>query len=289
MLNRDTLELIQATARKAHAVERIDHPDPRKIVYRVGEKTVEYEAAPPLRKHTVFALADLCAYVDQCNNRFHSLAGAIREAVDEDGQPVDVEPVPSPVGPPVLWHSRQAVVLVTNDNDRLDTVRLPLLFSDQFAALEGLRGTKQFSQRELIRYLRFRVGATLEQIAPFRKIDWSTGEKASATITRGKESLGAQIQAEVAGLSEIPETLTFRVPVYALPDPLEPIPVTLLIEPEPRDQAFAVQVEPDGIAGAIDAAQDDIHRRIVEHLNGPANPAAAAPHWQPVAVYYGTP
>lgn len=176
-MTKEALALLQETAVKAAAANRLDLPgDGRKAYLNLGGKVKEIDIPPKVREHQFRRLDDL---IDMANLY-----------AENDGRPV-------------VWHDQNGVILVLDDADRRDRGTFPLEITPQLQTLMMLEKQQpQMTQKELIRLLRTQLNLDSAAIAVFRRIDWSTSTAGSGTVERGRESLGRSIEQQVKGAGD---------------------------------------------------------------------------------------
>lgn len=225
--------------------------DGRKAYVDQGGTVTPYDVAPPLRAHRVDSVEDMVGAAQRWN------------------------------GKPVLWISGESVVLVPDDNDRRDRVTLPLVKSAQFARIVALGKSPELEQPDLLRLLRIDLPGVVgrsDLIATVRKIKWRTSAGGEASIAHGNESLGRQIEAEVTGAGNIPESLLVSCNVYQNSGERDhTFTVALDLEILPHEQKFRLKPLPDEIERVTEEALADIRERLMSGLG------------ESVEVFYGTP
>jgi len=230
--------------------------DPRKVYVDEGGQLKHVEIPPPPRNHTVGSLQDLIEY-------------ASRLADDKVGLDMAT---------PVIWHNGNRVCLVIDDRDRRDVVTFPLTTSVEFDAIEAAPH-KPLTQPQLIRLLRFKLGADAALIDKFRRLDWRHSTEGRVEVRHGKESLGKEILAKVEGVDELPEEIVVEIPLYEQQGEREEYEIRLGIEIDTVNQQFGVAAMPGALRAAVDSHQDTIHSRLVRDLHTKKD----------IPIYYGSP
>lgn len=230
-----------AGSREAKVISGLAGVDPRKVFVWEDGDTKEYAIQPGLRAHKVERLDDIATAIDKWES--------------EDGGS--------------LWVGGDAVVLATDDGDRRDTVRMPLVHTPEFCALKT-HNARWLSQDEMVaalrRDLRF-VHARDVFLASVRKIRWASSDGGEATIQHGKESLGRQVEKSVAGLdAAFPEEVTCGAQVYVGVDS-EPYPFVLTVDVNLTERKFRLSVLPGQLDEAALFAREHIARKFKE-VNG---------------------
>lgn len=265
MLHADALRLIQETAVNAAGVSivRIEG-EPRRVFIDSNGKFEKYDLPAPTIKAEVVEVDDL-----------------IRLAI-ADGVPK----------PRSLWHHYESVVLVLDDSDRRDTVKMPLPKTNLFQWLERTTTQPQrVDQRTFLTLLKQELAEAVSemqliefvsvlQAIKFRKSD----ETDSDLSRRGTEGLGRKIEQECTGADKLPEFLEIKAQIYRNLPEIEPAVVKVYVSIDFEKQQFVLTPCGDRVAEAVDGAQailgDILRERIAK---------AARKDGQPIQVYFGKP
>ena len=247
-IEKEAIDAIAKLGTDAAMIEVIDTGDVRcKLLAAAGSVIREVVIPPPPRSHKPADLEALTDFVQYIHNK--------QTKGERD------------VGPIVVWHGHPAVEVVIDDADRHDRVLLLLQRSSQFERIALMERANQdlvMKAHILVRLLRLEFGVESPTLALFRSLRWSSSGLTTQTADARRESLGQQIQREVAGIdSEIPDKITVMVPVYETPGEMALYPVELLIEPILESEAFLVKPPPGTISELIARHQASIHDRLV--------------------------
>lgn len=234
-------------AGKAAAPQKVEQPDPRKLVYSTGGGVQVVDLPPPPRNHKPGTLAEVIALA----NRFA-----------EEG------------AKPVVWYDRDQVVLVIDDDaHRLERARLALECSDVFARLIDLRQTKPWlDQKAALRLVRIELAGTLPPVAlldRLRRVKIENGQAVTSQVRHGQESMGRQINAAVSGEGELPEAVTLDAPVSKTPGEADfryPLACSVEIQPD-RLEFFRLLPLPDELERVAALALASIGERLREGLD----------------------
>lgn len=234
---RNTIELIQETAQQAQ------QPDVRKIgsirtphetrLLLPGGQVEVIEHDPPARSHTVYDIDSLGMWAD-----------------DE--------------GTAKVWHCDTEVVMVLDDAGyRENLVRLPLPIHPKFQALDtcGVR----FDQKTLIDFLRLNLKEEIEAAAPglitsLRKVKFRRSDSGVSEVAVGRESMGRDIEELVTGVSEFPEELTLRLPIWLHLDLT--VGVEMAFDVDASNCQFIFRPKPGAIQQARVVAQEWLHDQL---------------------------
>jgi hypothetical protein len=253
MLPVETVKEIQARACEAQSAKLLPElsGDGRKMFVQQGMEIKDFALEPKPRQHCVHSLVDLIVFARREDNKA-----------------------------PIVWHSEQGVCLLTDDGDRRDRVVFMLTKSDRFAVLEQLAEKKPcLDQRQLVRLLRVELGLdNVKVVQQFRKLDWQFSDETAGEVKHGQDRLGKTINAQVAGVSELPDELDIEVPVFKQTGERTEYKVRCAIEIDTVNKQFQLVPMPDELERVMDLAQADIHKRLSEGLAE-----------KKIPVYYGAP
>lgn len=162
-----------------------------------GVELVKLDELP--RNHVVSDLESLCKLcAENCG-----------DLTDDDTKPV--------TNRPELWFSRDGVELVIHaPGDRRDRASFGLTYSPQLVQLQNFEQYKsKMTQKELIRILRvtFKKALAGDFLDTVRRIQMATNLSAEEQQTR--RNIGRAAEATLGGGKEVPNELTFNVPVFA--------------------------------------------------------------------------
>lgn len=165
-------------------------PRPRHFLVDRSDCQVEWlEADPPLRQVTLHGVQDVVKLVE---DEPHAM----------------------------IFVSRDRVTAILDKNDRREWGTLPMRFSRVFLKLLELEASKpEMTPREVIRLMRFDLPGGHAQgiIDSFRNVDFKRTDAGSIKTEHGREALGRAVEAEVQGVSRIPETFKISVAPFAVP------------------------------------------------------------------------
>lgn len=264
-LHPTTLQSIQDTAVKAAGarIVKIDG-EPRKVLIESNGQYKEYDLPPPILKATVLEIDDL-----------------IRLAI-ADGVPQ----------PRSVWHHYESIVLVLDDEDRRDTVTMPLPKTELFQWVERCaKAPDRLDQRAFLLLLKRELEyvVTPEQMLDFvavlQAIKFRRSDQTEADLSkRGTEGLGRQIEKECTGADKLPEYLTVQVPVYRNAPEVPPAEINIFVTIDFDKEQFVLSPSPDRVAQSLDGAQmilgDMLRQRIEKD---------APKDGQKISVYFGKP
>ncbi|MCC7333576.1 MAG: hypothetical protein IT422_00675 [Pirellulaceae bacterium] len=238
-----------AEARRIKVVD-FGNDDPRFVMYEHNGQLQQWQCPIPLRKHCVFTVADLCLAANKWTS---------------------AKPAPSVEnpkrGPGVVWISSKEVVLVLDDENRHEYVRLPLDYTERFSAVCKLEPAPVMDQATLIRLLRREFVSSPQAttiLAAVRKLRFSKHEGGFSTIQHGNESLGRTIETEVAGAEAIPDYMGLQTQIFANEGEQEnTVGIGFDLEVDVQAQKFRLKPLPDAIRAATEFALNDIRQRII--------------------------
>jgi hypothetical protein len=254
----EAIQSISALTSRAAEPKRLPIDDPRHVDFVVNGEVKSFDVPASPRDHELGQLADLVALA----NRFA-----------EDGE-----------GPPSVWYSEDAVVLVIDDaGHRVERARLPLVVSDVFARLVALRRSPReawMEQKPFVRLLRVELAGTLDPVEllnAVRSLKFSSTAEARGEVRRAQESMGREINSRVDAAAEIPEEVRLLAPVYKTAGEDERFPVRCTVEVEPAEGRLQLLPLPDEVERVRQAAVRSIGERLAAALDAK------------VPAYYGKP
>lgn len=185
-----------------------------------------------------------------------------------------------------VWYDRSNVQAVAthSGSEPPDTCTVTLEPSAQLQKLAEWRAAgKQFvTQKEFVLLLRtlfhgcWNAHPTL--LDTVRKLRVQSASDAASEVQRGKVSLGKSMVAEMSGVGDIPERVTFEVPVFAGPAVRATAEVRMVLDPDAESGQLLVVVLPDEIDRAYAVGEDRAQTMLDGLLEGVEIP-----------VYHGRP
>ena len=255
-LTKEAIEQLERTAVKAAGPQAIPVEDPRIARFAVEGQVVDFAVPPVPRDHRVGSIEDLARIAEDLTDEMcHGM----------------------------VFHGTDAVILLTDQDDRRDAVELHLPFSAPFGALWARAHTSPaqpwvFDQPGLVRFLRLTLAVDDPiLIGKFRRIDWKQSDEGSAEVRHGVDKMGRAINAAVQGIDELPEWIDVDLPVYDVEGERGLHRVRLLLEIDAVNRQFVLVPRPGDLQRAIDEHQRDIADRLARLLP------------ERVTHYYGTP
>lgn len=237
---KEFLESLSKMAVQAAAPTKLDYGDPRQVLLTKNGTTTEVILPAPLRAHTVTHIDDFITAV----NRW----GVVEQKAKG-----------------VVFHSEEQVVLVVNDDDRRDVVRMDLVESDTFTFLRGLNERGSADHKTFVRILRtILFGKVPDGLLPVvRKLEAATATKVQSEIQVGRERGTREFAAELIGTSELPEQIQVATSIYSNAGLRVAHPVRCTLDVELPSLMFRLQPLPDELEYAIEAAQQFIHEKLL--------------------------
>ncbi len=193
------------------AIERITKDAARAVVLPIpgeapghawiqnpGENAERIALEPQPRKYTAFSLDGLC--------------GQIHHFATEGDQAAQVL---------ALVGRGRVTVLLDENETRLHRLTMELPISRPFAFLTALSNSvPKYDQKQVVWQLRTQIGSgNIEPddlLTRFKSLKFSQSSDGGSDIAVGRESMGKQVTAQVAGGGkDMPESCTLSVPVYA--------------------------------------------------------------------------
>lgn len=168
------------------------------------------------------------------------------------------------------FHGEDSVTLVIDDDDRRDTVTMPLHKSKPFLELVALTKPRELTQRDFIRLLRttFRGCYSETDLAAIRSINFDSQAQGESYIAPGTEKIGKSIAAKVVMKDggSVPEELRLVVPVYTNTGLTKALPTVLVLDVDVHKQTFTVQSPPGEWENLINAMIEEVHEKLSASL-----------------------
>ncbi len=248
----EAIEHIENTAVRAfgaNAVEGVGLRN-RTLVDHNGELTV-YDHDVPARQHVICDLDSLATLVSG------------------HGESQDMS---SPAA--TVWHKGDKVVVVLNDgpgSHRDDVAQWNLSPSKKFHCLlkeaPASRDHKSFIQFAVENLRNEFEAATPGLLGKLRTLKFSFSDDQSGNIQQGRESMGRDIHAAVAGADEFPETVSFRVRRWANLEFVVAVECLLIIYV--TNKKISLRPLADELEVAEDEAQAWLHQTITDQVTAP--------------------
>lgn len=248
---KEALDFLASQFHKTKEARLLNIPGDGRTAYVDQDGQVKtYEILPPPRASKVDSVEDLCA------------------AASAYGTDVSI------------WLSHEAVVAITDDDDRRDRVTLPLRHSHQWKTIKKLVDTPKLDQQQFIQLLRtdlIGIGGRAELLAAVRTIKFRSSSEGTSNIQHGNESMGRTIENAVTGASAIPDQLTCVLSLYDNQGRnTDEFSVTLDLEIIASESKFRLKPLPDSLEDVQNAALQLIRDEISDRL-------------EKVRIFYGTP
>jgi hypothetical protein len=261
-------------AASAKVIE-VDGAPPHMLLIQRGDELRWEEAKPFPRKHAARDMSAIIEFAEQSAGRVRA-----KDDADDEGSDDDCDIVGT-INFARVWYDREGVSVILDDKTRRDSIRLPLVLSDQIKTLQQMATSRAaMKQRDLILLLRTTFAGCLGPAGNFleviRKLKFVNNQSGEVTIGTGKISVGRQVEMEVTGSSIIPEAITLQVPVFTngftfLHN------VQVVVDVDPATETLRLIPPAQEIERAIVAAEAEIGRTLREHLGDLAT----------VAVHFG--
>lgn len=248
---RDALELIQETARDADSTQRVMELRNAVLLNTKGV-LAEQKNGLPARRHKANDLDSFAAIVEAY--------GALDSAA--------------------VFHADNSVTGVldaSSESYRDDRVTWSLTVSEKFNAL-----TKSAPQprghADFVRFLVQTLRDELDAAAPgllgtLRNLKFRSGDEQSGDVKQGRESMGRQIEAEVTGAGELPETVKISVRRWAALEYVAVVECLLVLDLQER--RLSLRPLADQLEVAENDAQAWLHGKLTDAVGCPVYYGAA--------------
>lgn len=262
----ETIQLIQDTAKEAIAVEVKPLPNnPEKSLIIAGGKhqIIDTPIAEKPRKHTVETIESFVAAYARWKD----------DGMIEDSRQ------------PNIWLNLPDWYLLffTDEPQRRASIKLKLTRAPQWDTISQYRNAVTIDQKALVRLLRHDLAGCVDAgvLLAFRSIDFNKVQNAKSQIEHGKQSLDADIVAQVTGERK-PEEIVCVLPMLIsreLPD--FRARVVLTIDIDASSQRFVLQAKP----GELDLALEELKGVV----GGTLESALSAAGCEDVTILAGNP
>lgn len=236
-LTKEALQLFTETAQKAANAQILSIPgDPfRLLVSQAGAREI-LELPASRRNHKLNDLDSLLALAD----RFQATS--------------------------VLWHSEQAIVLVTDDEVRRDQATLELEFSMAYNALRIIGEGQSFDQKEFIRLLKVTLCDCVppDLLPAVRTLKFSRNESGASEVNHGQASMGRQVEASITGASKIPESFVVQTNVYSNVLQDQTVQIRVAIDIDLEKHSFDLSIVGDDLSTSMLLTQEALAERLAE-------------------------
>lgn len=166
----------------------------------------------------------------------------------------------------VIWHAGDTVVLVVDDGQRLnqDLITWSLAQSSKFGAVSG-ESAKPRDHKSFVAFIVKHLRDEFERDSPgllgtLRSLKFATNDESEGNLQMGKESMGRNVQREVLGATELPETVTLQLRRWAELDIIVRVECLLVVDLEKRTLAL------DPLADSIVNANLKAHYKLGEMI-----------------------
>ncbi len=171
-----------------------------------------------------------------------------------------------------VWHNFDGVTVLVDDNTRNESARLALKPSKQLETLARFDGdgwkNHAMTQQELILLLRTtfaKCGASTGLLAVVRKLRFRSAVESAAEIKHTRSSVGKQVEQQVTGDADLPETAIFDIPVYESGFTVF-VKIEVAIELNLAGERFHLIPLPGQIAAAREHAADAMNRFLLHEI-----------------------
>lgn len=235
------LNALTKLAGEANNVQLVEHKNlPGEVGVRTGS-TVEWKKTPPRsRQHLLRSFSDLLALVD------------------DEGM----------VSTPEVWYSPTQVDVLLDRANRREVVSMPLEMSERWKTLLSLREGRSFSPPDAVRFLRFSLPNSGDQVAKLlpvlRRINFERSGAGETVAEHGRESWGKKVETKVQQHDQIPEVFDVDVRPYTNPG-LEPVKATVQIGVHIDTEKQEIVLKP--LADQLDSATNAAQSRVRDLLD----------------------
>ena len=238
---KELLDSIVQRAVEGMTATKLAIKDARKSHYLLGKEHFTVDEPVNPRAHTVETLPDFFAAVTKYGDKG------------------------------TIWHNTQQVILVIDDDDRRETVRMPLVLGEHWKTIQSLGSP--LSQADFIKLLRF----TLEGVVPptlraaISKIEFATTAGQRNEINPGRERGSREFAVDLANSGEIPETYFATLTVFANAGlrTNRNVKMSLDYTMPPAPVCFVTKALPDELLVAMQTAQAELQTLLEGNVEIP--------------------
>lgn len=167
-----------------------------------------------------------------------------------------------------VWIDQGGLLFYFDETDRRERCVLRFDATEVWLTVEKLRAPVSLEHKALVRLLRHDLASVVDPaiLAAFRTLDFEAMTRAISMQAHGKQSLDAQVTAQVLG-SDKPEGFTARLPVFRNPE-LRPYLVTvgITVDIDAAAKRITLQTVPDSLDIALDDSLENAASRIEHDL-----------------------
>jgi hypothetical protein len=147
-------------------------------------------------------------------------------------------------------------------------VRLKLTPSPQLLLLRTFKDCVTLNQKQFVRMLRHDLAGCVDAgvLAAFRSVDFEKMINAKRQIDHGRQSLDADVVAQVKG-DKKPEEFPVQSPLFAMRELDKAVTrVSITVDIDCEDQTFELQARPGQIEMALDDARAAVLTKLQSEL-----------------------
>lgn len=218
---------VEAQAVSVHTVPGVQHSSWLRKPDGSLER-IEHDA--PDRKAKLHALADVVAYLTET---------PIAQA-------------------PEVYHSEAGIVAFLDRNAREERMTVDFRPSARSVSLNSLTGSRCFTPKEAVRFLRLELGVSATTLAAFRRIDFTRKSTGINDVQHGRETLGKSVESAVQKADQLPESFVVNAQMFTNPGFDDEVKVSIDVDVNFEDEEVVLTVSPDALQDAMNATQTKI-------------------------------
>jgi hypothetical protein len=234
--------------------------DPQKLMVTEGGsmRIIDTPYTPPPRNHVVKTIESFAYAYDRWAEDGMESDAAL---TGDDG-----------VRLPTIWADIEnwKLTFFTDEPLRREWVRLDLTPSPQLCLIKTFSTPKALEQKGIVRMLRHDLAGCVDEsvLIAFRTVDFEKMQNARRTIQHERQSLDADIVAQVRG-DKKPEEFEVHFPLFAMREMAHAVSsVRLTIDIDCENQKFILQAKPGHIELAMDDARKAVELKLQGELQG---------------------
>lgn len=267
----EALRVIQETAQKAQVLTVVNVPgDPERILV-AQNGSHEVLAVPYIPKPQKLTAATIGSFAEAYTRHGATflVSSGPGETTPSDKTDLIVRPAGAEFSPrSIVWVDNQGARFYFNEADRRETCELPFVQTDIWTTVLKFAGKQQADHKALVRLLRHDLAGFVDPLilAAFRSLDFEAMQRALSIQNHGKQSLDAQVTAQVMG-GDKPEGFTVVFPVFANRELRNyKCTVGITVDIDAAEKRVTLQAVPDALDTALDDALENAADRLRAEL-----------------------
>lgn len=236
-------------------VEFPNDPDKRIVLHASGHEVIQTPRVAPDRRHSV-------ATIDSFVAAYKKFGVTSVTAYTENATEADYETGKLRSNP--IWINDSQALFYADEPMRRSIINLPVLWSEQWAAISTFENAQALDQATFVRLLRHDLEGCVSAgvLAAYRTLNFQMMETAARNLQNQSQSMDAGVIATVKG-DDKPEGFIAEIRPFALSELRTfTVSVKFTIDIIVKQQKLMVQLLPDELSHARQLAQQELARII---------------------------